>query len=67
VNQFERYAASIVSGVFMTLLTYMLVWFFARNVVDGNGPVIENGAAIVVLCGAFAVGWSSALKQWRRG
>ena len=50
----------------MTLLAFMLLWFFARNVVDGLGPITENGVFAGVVGASLAIGYSCARSQFRR-
>lgn len=54
-----KYVTAIFSGLFITVVVYMFIWFFARNFLDGLGVVIEVGGHAVVVLLAMVAGYSS--------
>lgn len=54
-----KFVTAIIGGLFVTLVTYLVVWFFARNFVDGQGTAIEIGGHVLVILLSLAVGFSS--------
>ena len=46
-------------GLFVAFVAYLIFWFFARNLVDGQGVVIEIGGHVLVILLSLAAGFSS--------
>lgn len=54
-----KLVTAIIGGLFVAFVVYLVVWFFARNFVDGQGTAIEVGGHVLVIPVSLAVGFSS--------
>lgn len=54
-----KLATAILGGLFVAFVVYFVVWFFARNLVDGQGAAIEVGGHGAGILLALAAGVSS--------
>jgi hypothetical protein len=61
-----RLVIASISGCVMAAVAYMVMWFFARNVVGGLGTRLQIAAHVAVVFVALAVGASSFLASLRR-
>ncbi len=61
-----KYVSARVGGSVAVLVVYLVVWFVARNVVDGLGPAIEIGGHVLATLLSLAVGFSSFLAPLAR-
>lgn len=57
---------AIVGGLFVAFVVYLVVWFFARNMVEGLGTGIEIGGHVAVVFIALAAGFSSCRASLAR-
>ncbi len=44
-----KLVTAIIGGLFVAFVVYFIVWFFARNLVDGQGMAIEVGGHVLVI------------------
>jgi hypothetical protein len=51
--------AAIVGGLVVSAVVYLVVWFFARNAVEGLGTAAEAGGHLLVVGVALAAGVAS--------
>ena len=49
---------AIIGGLFVALVVYLVIWFFARNMVEGLGTGAEVGGHLLVIFIALAAGFS---------
>jgi hypothetical protein len=54
-----KHVTAIIGGSFVAFVVYFVIWFFARNMVDGQGSGAEVGGHLVVVFIALAAGLSS--------
>jgi hypothetical protein len=54
-----KLVTAIIGGLFVTFVVYLVVWFFARNFVDGQGTAIEVSGHVLVILLSLAAGFSS--------
>lgn len=54
----KRLTATI-GGSFVAFIVYFVIWFFARNMVEGLGTGVEVGGHLLVAFIALAAGFSS--------
>jgi small neutral amino acid transporter SnatA (MarC family) len=50
---------AIIGGLFIAFIVYLVIWFFARNMVEGLGTGVEVGGHLLVVFIALAAGFSS--------
>jgi hypothetical protein len=61
-----QFVSSIIRGVVLSFVVYLFVWFFARNLVDGQGRLIEIGGHVAVILFSLTVGLFSFLGSLAR-
>ena len=54
----KRVTATI-GGLFVALIVYLVIWFFARNMVERQGTGAEVGGHLLVVFIALGAGFSS--------
>ena len=54
-----RRVTAIIGGLFVAFIVYLIIWFFARNMVEGLGTGPEVGGHVLVVFLALAAGFSS--------
>jgi polyferredoxin len=50
---------AIIGSLFVAFLVYFVIWFFARNMVEGLGTGAEVGGHLLVVFIALAAGFAS--------
>ena len=50
---------AMIGAVLVALVVYLVIWFFARNMVDGLGSGAEVGGHLLVVLIALVAGFSS--------
>jgi hypothetical protein len=54
-----KYVNAGIGGALVALVVYLVVWFVARNMIDGLGALIEIGGHVLVVFVAVVAGYSS--------
>jgi len=55
-----------VGGLLVTLVVYLFIWFFVRNMVEGPRADVQIVAHVIVILIALAAGYSSYRSSMRR-
>lgn len=61
-----KHVLAAVGGVFVAIVVYMAIWFFARNMVEGQLRAIQNAVDVVSIVISLAAGFSSYRGTLRR-
>ena len=54
-----KHLTAAVGALFVALVVYLALWFFAQNMVEGLGSGAEVGGHLLVVLLALAAGFSS--------
>jgi MFS-type transporter involved in bile tolerance (Atg22 family) len=55
-----------VGGLFVAFVCYLILWFIARNMVDGAGAAVDVGWHALVIALSLGAGYSSFRSTLRR-